>query len=119
MIDVKVTTGDAEPSVAPHRISNVPGYEPVDVEVTVEHEGTLGQLRLNWRTEERKQGDPPAKLVRREGLVCGLDRCGPRARSLQFEGTFNKVYILDYDEIVAPDGSYVLSFHAKADEVWE
>lgn len=111
MIAVTVTTSDAEPTEPPHRISHVPGYE--QFEVTAAAGERLRGMRMIWRSEDRR-----AKPMVRHGLVCGIDRCGPTARSADLPPDFVFHEVVDYDEVVAPDGSYTLSFHAISDQGW-
>lgn len=72
----EVTTGDAVPGAAPHRISD----KATKNVATVKFTPTGGTIRA-WRITvggNRKTG----RLAGKRGLVTGLDVCGPQSFSL-------------------------------------
>lgn len=78
---VSVTTGDASPTVAPHKISAQAGKDAADLHV--QHQDQILYYLKVVRDGNAKTG----KLLFRRGLVCGAnDRCGAGARSMVRDG---------------------------------
>lgn len=91
------TTGDAAPLEAPHRISDKPTKNLANLLLRFANgDGSVPVVRA-WRVTvggDRKSG----KVLAREGLVCGLDRCGT-GPALSVPGNFSRPADLSFENV--------------------
>jgi hypothetical protein len=108
-----ITTADAAPTAAPHRISDKPGKDAVVVEFTVAGSGAVRA----WATKLGGGGLTSGERVGGEGVICGLTRCGEAAPLARPLGPI--VESLTYAD-VAPnaDGEYTVNVYAATDDGW-
>lgn len=112
-----VTTGDAVPAVAPHRISALAGKNTATVAFTPTTAG--GPVRA-WRVTvggNRKTG----RLAGNLGCVCGLDRCGaPRVMPLAAASGVQRTEVITYVEANdgGADGARTVNVDAMSDAGW-
>lgn len=112
-----VTTADAGPAVAPHRISSQPGHNQATVEFTPT--AAAGPIRA-WRITvggNRKTG----RLAGNLGAVCGLDRCGaPRVMALAAASGIQRTEVVTYAEANdgGADGARTVNVDALSDGGW-
>lgn len=120
IVDVRVRTNDADPDAPPHRISNVPGYDVVDLTLvaSTDDEAPIGNARAVFDGEDRNAGaGGNGRLVANLGAVCGINRCGaPGVMPLQALEGVQLPLPFDYDRTGGPpDGVYPMSVHAIAE----
>lgn len=74
-ITAEVTTGDAVPIVAPHRISARPGKDNASVYLLITR--VVGTHALGWwRLVKGGLGRSTGTVVTEQGTLCGVSRCG-------------------------------------------
>lgn len=110
-----VTTTDAVPTTAPHKISAQTGKSQATVDFTVTAGTTIRAYRLTVNGN-RKTGRNLGSL----GVVCGIDRCGyPGAKPLAVASPYHKTEVVTYVEVNDPaDGAKTVNVDAIADEGW-
>lgn len=114
-----VTTGDAAPTTAPHRISAVAGKNTATVRFTPTT--TDGLPIRAWRVVLNSSARNGGRLVGNRGVVCGLDRCGaPGAMLLAAAPGVQRTEVITYAEAAGlADGDYnVAVFAGSATEGW-
>jgi hypothetical protein len=138
LASIAITTTDSGPAVAPFKISAKPGFNVATVtmkftptgmglmpsEGLVPHDGLVPDGPVYYRCirvipSESRIAAPWYPISIRRGLVCGLDRCGPNARSLQTEGPLTIVDDVTYTELgETGDGNFPEWVHFLTDEGW-
>lgn len=109
-----VTTGDAGPTAAPHRISNKSTKDTATVRFQV---GGSGAVRA-WRIRVGGSGLLSGIKVGGEGLICGESRCGTGkalARPLATEITETVTYA---EATPNADGTYATNVYAATGDGW-
>lgn len=112
-----VTTEDAVPTVAPHRISALAGKNTATVAFTPTT--AAGPVRA-WRVTvgtNRKVG----RLAGNLGCVCGLDRCGaPRVMPLAAASGVQRSEVITFVEASdgGADGARTVNVDALSDAGW-
>lgn len=106
-----VTTADAAPTVAPHKISNKTGKNSVTLKFTpTTSDGSIIRAwSVRFGGTNRKNGTRLAGL----GAVCGIDVCGPNTRALNMpSGTQVTVDELYGALPSSADGGYTINVYA-------
>lgn len=110
----EVRTSDAQPTVAPHRISNRPGFN----QATVKFTPTGGTVR-HWRVAQGATSRINGRTLGQAGAVCGLSRVGPATRPLAIPSGQQITEAIDYAETGAPaDGPQTITVYALSDTGW-
>jgi hypothetical protein len=104
-----ITTADAAPTTAPHKISNQATKNTVTIPFTVAGSGFIRAWSIRFGASRKK-------LVG-QGVVCGTSRCGlvrPLARAL---GSISKAET--YSQLPSSaDGGYTVYVAAYTDAGW-
>lgn len=111
-----VTTTDAAPTVAPHRISAITGEDVASVKLTptTPDSSPIRAIRLLFNTTNRK--GVGGKVLMRAGAVCGLDVCGPNTRSLSLPSGTQRTVPVAYASLpTTPDGDYTVTGVSASD----
>lgn len=112
-----VTTADAAPTVAPHRLSAKAGKNQATVKFTPT--AAAGPIRA-WRLTvggNRKTG----RLAGNLGAVCGLDRCGaPGVMPLAAASGVQRTEVITFTEASdgGADGGRTVNVDAMSDAGW-
>lgn len=109
-----VTTGDAAPADAPHRISNKASKDTATVHFSANGAGAVRA----WLIRVGGAGLLSGERAGGQGVICGVTRCGeagPLARPLTSAITEDVTYAEASPE---PDGSYPVNVYAATDEGW-
>jgi hypothetical protein len=112
-----VTTEDAAPTTAPHRISNVTGKKTVTVKFTPT---TTDASRVRaWIVRWGGAGRTTGTRLAGSGVVCGIGRVG-LDRLLSIASGFQITVDEDYPELPSSaDGSYRVNIYAlSAEQGW-
>ncbi|MDQ1584497.1 MAG: hypothetical protein QOF36_2551 [Microbacteriaceae bacterium] len=108
-----VTTEDAAPTTAPHRISSVTGKKTVTFKFTptTTDASNIRAWLVRFGGASRTTGTRLAGL----GMVCGLWRCG-LDRPLSIASGFQVTVDEDYPELPSSaDGTYAVNVYAISD----
>lgn len=109
---VSVTTSDAAPTAAPHRVSRLASWNIATVAVRATATGLIRKLRVVFDSSARNAG----VLVFDRGAVCGLDRCGaPGVMTMGAASPLDVTFNMNAVGLAGPDGDHVVSVHALAD----
>lgn len=110
----EILTHDRDPVGPPYRISDKAGFDTVVLRFTI----TSVSVTRAWRVTldgDRANG----RRLASAGVVCGLDRCGPEARSLALAGVAEFTTVIDYAATgPAVDGDHDVNVFAIDDEGW-
>lgn len=105
-----VTTADAAPTAAPHRISNKASKNRVTVAFTVAGTGFIRAWLVRFGPTHLKVGG--------QGMVCGVARCGAARSLARSLGAVSDD--VDYPELPSSaDGSYAVDVRAATDDGWD
>jgi hypothetical protein len=107
-----VTTEDAAPTAAPHRISNRPSRDTAAVRFTV---GGSGSVRA-WLARIGGVGLTTGKRVGGQGVICGVTRCGEAAPLARPLGQIAED--VTYAEAADVDGAYTVNVYAATGDGW-
>lgn len=105
-----VTTDDAAPTAAPHRISNKSGRNTVTVKFSpVPASGQVRYWSVRLGGISRKTGT----LLRSLGGVCGISVCGPDTRALLLPFGAQVTVAEAYAQLPSSaDGDYAVNIYA-------
>lgn len=114
-----VTTGDAAPTTAPHRISDKPTKDEASVVFTpaTDSEPLIRAIKIRLGGTHRNNG---TKLLQM-GMACGDGtRCGqPDAQSLALPENQPQSHTVAYDDTgPAAEGTHEINVHAGSSEGW-
>lgn len=100
--------------VDPWKISDKPGFDTTAMEIDLGAQ-THRAVRIG-------HGERAEPLIKRYGVVCGLDRVGPNSRPLKVDGPATLALDISYGDLGVPpppDGDYQVNVHDRTDGGWE
>jgi hypothetical protein len=120
-LELIVATQDATPGAAPHHVSNKVGYNQFATTLIINLDVPDPVRAIRWVFGgASRTGNPPGKLLKKVGMVCGLDRCGTGAPAAVLPPESGVESIFSYADVSGRlDGDYSLSVYAATDaEGW-
>lgn len=109
-----VTTGDAAPTTAPHKISNVSGHDTAVPDFTVSGTTPCQSYRLKSGGTTRLNGTNVGQL----GAVCGMDVCHTSTLPMAATTPVTFTPTITYASLGA-DGTKTINLYVLRNGTWE